>query len=419
MNYILALFLFTQILFSSELQNKEVSVFSSPTISEEVENKQVIKETTLLEIKESTSFQTPKKEIIDYSKEVFLLDDTFSQAKTLYLSYQKFPDVIYQKQIFSIDIKVIVARDNYEKIDIRFLDALNVSVLNADSAWSEIKEQEYENKFYFKVSASDFVMPRIQVLLYNNGILEETQYLDALKLEFTHLANGNKRFSNVIAKELIVNNYKTKQYNNKELLTVLDLSAQGGNLEDFTLGVEYLEQGSTSFDQNYPSQNLIYHVIVPIHTKKITFNYYSLKTNSFISINLPIILENELISTQSDLNPNNSNFEFYKKIAIFAFLFFFLIITLWKRKLIYLIITLVFVILLILYVMPNKTAIIQKDVIIYILPTKNSTVFFKTQKEQLVEILNHKAGFYKVLFNTNDQNAEIIGWIKENNVSKN
>jgi len=419
MKYLLALFLFTQILFSSELQDKEVSVFSSPSTSEALENKQDTENTNEIKNKQSTAFNAQEKEIIDYSKEVFLSEDTQSQAKTLYLSYKKSPDVIYQKQTFEVDIKVIVARDNYEKIDIRFIDALNVSVLNSDSAWSEKDEQEYENKFYFKVNSADFVMPRIQILLYNNGILEETEYLEPLKLEFTHLAKGNKKFSNVIAKELIVNNYKTKQYNNKELLTVLDLSAINGNLEDFTLDEEYFEQGSTSFDESYPVQNLIYHVIVPIHTKKIAFNYYSLKTNSFISINLPIILENELISTQSDLNPNNSNFEFYKKIAISALLFFFFIITLWKRKLIYLIITLVFVILLILFVMPNKTAIIQKDVIIYILPTKNSTVFFKTQKEQLVEILNHKAGFYKVLFNTNDQNTEVIGWIKEDNVSKN
>ena len=68
--------------------------------------------------------------------------------------------------------------------------------------------------------------------------------------------------------------------------------------------------------------------------------------------------------------------------------------------------------------MPNKTIILSKNVVIYILPTKNSTIFHQTNKEQVVEILNQKAGFYKVLFNTKN-NIEIIGWIKDKDVIKN
>jgi len=405
MKYLFLLFLLPQFVFSSVKPTEEVSVFSQET----EQKKEILSQTTNLKQNKDLG--------IDYNKETRL--ENTNQSKSLYLSYTNYPEFIYEKQTFEINVNVIVARTNYDKIDVRFINASNVAVLNPSAKWNNKQKQEYENTYYLKVLSPTFVMPTLQILLYNNGKVEEVEYLKAPLVQFAKLASGNKKFSQVIAKELKVTNYKTKQYNNKQLLTIIEMYSVNGNLEDFNLGKEYEDQGSTSFEESYPLQNLVYHVVVPIHTKKISFNYYNLKKSKFESINLPIVLENDLISTQSDLNPNNSNLEFYKKIAIASLLFLFLVVSLWKRKLIYFIITLVLVIILILYMMPNKTTVIKKDVIIYILPTKNSTVFFKTQKEQLVEILNKKAGFYKVLFNTNNKQSEIIGWIKENDVSKN
>ena len=47
--------------------------------------------------------------------------------------------------------------------------------------------------------------------------------------------------------------------------------------------------------------------------------------------------------------------------------------------------------------------------------TKNSTIFFKVEKEQKVEVLDNKNGFIKVLGLDNG----FIGWIKEESFGTN
>ena len=48
-------------------------------------------------------------------------------------------------------------------------------------------------------------------------------------------------------------------------------------------------------------------------------------------------------------------------------------------------------------------------------PTKNSTVFFKTQKDERVEALEKRENFVKVL----GVDSDFIGWVKEESFEKN
>jgi len=74
---------------------------------------------------------------------------------------------------------------------------------------------------------------------------------------------------------LVLKAYKTKQYNNKESLTIIDIDAIDSNLEDFILhGIE--EQGVSKIKEDYPNQNLIYYFVMPVHKKKVVFTYYNL-----------------------------------------------------------------------------------------------------------------------------------------------
>ncbi|GAB1466272.1 hypothetical protein MASR2M54_17720 [Aliarcobacter cryaerophilus] len=57
----------------------------------------------------------------------------------------------------------------------------------------------------------------------------------------------------------------------------------------------------------------------------------------------------------------------------------------------------------------------KADSYIYILPTKNSTVFFKTQKDERVEALEKRENFVKVL----GVDSDFIGWVKEESFEKN
>ncbi len=335
-------------------------------------------------------------------------------AKNLYVSYKDFPKQVYKNQKFEIVVKALITTKNFESINTSFIDGNNIDVINPNSTWELISDNVYENRYYFKAGNGTFVLPSLEINILNAGNTVETSLLSPANISYSNIATKDKRFSNIIAKDLVLKAYKTKQYNNKESLTIIDIDAIDSNLEDFSLdNIE--EQGVSNIKDEFPKQNLIYYFVMPVHKKKVIFNYYNTSTRSFVDITIPLILQNELVSTQTDLNPNDSNFEKYKKIAVAVIFVLFLLLYIWKRTKLYMYISIVLFIITALYLMPNRTGIVKKDSFVYILPTKNSTIFFKLENNQKVEVLNTKKDFIKVMGIDN----KFIGWIKEENFGKN
>ena len=338
-------------------------------------------------------------------------------SKNLYLSYLNYPKHVYKNQRFEVDIKALITRKNYDYIQTRFLNSKNISPLNPKETWKKSSASNvYTNKFYFKAYESKFKMPTIEVRLYKGKTLIESRRISGLDVTFSEIAKSDERFTSVIAKDFKILTSKTKQYTNKQALTIIDVEAYNSNLEDFFVkGVD--EQGITLIEDEYPFQHMIYYLVMPIHKKSIIFNYYNTRLNKFEKIVVPVVLEDELVSTQTDLNPNNSSFEIYKKIAMGVLSLLALLLFIWKRSYIYLTLFLILTIIFILFVMPNKTIKLKENSVIYILPTKNSTIFKKVQNGAVVEDMKRKNGFVKIMFANGDNN--FIGWVKEEDVIKN
>ena len=371
-------------------------------------------ETSVFDANNSTKAEELKP---DYYQEIIKPDtQDISAEKNIYLSYKSFPNNIFKNQRFEIILKAIITSDDYDRIETRFINSKNMNVINPQSPWTEVEDKTFENMFYFKASQSDFAIPTFQVAIYKSNVLIEVENIQAKKVSFTEIGKNIENFSSIIAKNLVINAYKTKQYNNDELITIMDINANESNLEDFYIK-NVKEQGVSSIDDKYPEQNLLYYLVLPVHTKKIDFSYYNSDQKKFITINIPIVLENELVSTQTDLNPNKSNILFYKRVVFGSLFVLFFIIYIWKRKKIYLIIALISAIILLLYSIPNKTKILKKDSYIYILPTKKSTIFQKTDKEYEVKVSIKRGDFVKVILGEGDKS--MIGWVKENDLSKN
>lgn len=384
MKRLLVVFLFlTSLLFANEFVNKESSAFGTPI------NKQTAK---------------PVKRYVG--------------SKNLYLSYINYPKHIYKNQRFEIEVKALITRKNYDYIQTRFLNGRNMIPLNPKEKWKKSTNSSnvYTNKFYFKAYENKFRMPTIEVRLYKSKRLIETRRISGLDVTFSEIAKSDERFTNVIAKDFKIITSKTKQYTNKQALTIIDIVSNHSNLEDFYIkGIK--EQGITVIEDKYPNQHVIYYLIIPIHKKSIVFNYYNTRDNKFEKIILPITLDEELVSTQTDLNPNNSSFEFYKKIAVGVLAVLLLILFAWKRKYIFLVLFLITAIIFILFAMPNKTVKLKANSVVYILPTKNSTIFQKTKNEIIVEDMKRKNNFVKIMIGSGDN--KFIGWVKEKDVIKN
>lgn len=335
-------------------------------------------------------------------------------AKNLYLSYKTIPNNVYKNQKFEVVVRALITTNDFSGLTSSFSDASNINVLNPNSEWKKISNDTYENSYYFKVKSGNFRLPNLEVKLWNGNELIDISQLSSTPIRYSEIGNGDERFSNVIADKIILKAYKTKQYNNKEALTIIDIDAQNSNLEDFKLK-NIDEQGVSNIKEWENIQNLVYYFVTPIYQKNLIFTYYNTTTKSFKDVKIPLILQNELVSTQTDLNPNDSTFERYKKIAAIVVFILSLLLFIIKRKKWIFILTMILFVIAILYNLPNEKGIVKSDSFVYILPTKNSTIFFKVDKEESVEVLQRKNGFIKVL----GINNGFIGWIKEESFGTN
>ena len=335
------------------------------------------------------------------------------ESKELYLEYSSYPQRVFTGQKFDIEFKALILKDTqtYDKIVTTFTNEDNIEILTKDIVWTKNQSSEYIATASYKVFTEDFILPKITLALSKDEEIIDFISVESPKIQYEKIAVNQKLFSRVIAKNLEIFTVKTKQYTNNILHTTINLKALNGNLEDFRLNSFLGDQGINSLSDLYPEQNLYYYVMIPSHTKEIKFTYYNTDSKDFVMMHIPIILDEELVSTQTELNPYNSSILIYKQILSGAILAIFIIIFIFKRKNIYLVFITIFIAILAYLFIPNKKILLKEDIKVYILPTNSSTIFKSLTSKEVVEIVNENKDFIKVLFDN-----ESIGWIKKNDI---
>ncbi|MBL6970221.1 MAG: hypothetical protein ISR68_02355 [Campylobacterales bacterium] len=332
---------------------------------------------------------------------------TEDKSERLYLYHTDHPKNVYTNQVFSIKLKAIIVANDFNEVNTNFTDQKNITLLNPDSKWKQVNKNEFYNIYKFKVANKDFLLPKITLLLLDsNQNIKYQKTLDPVNINFNKIAIDDKLFSNLIAKNVYIKGQTTKQYNNNLLLSVLEIEATDSNLEDFKLK-QYTQQGIEDFSVNNNIKTIFYYVITPRDDKFIKFKYYNSIQKTFINIDSPIILTDELISTQTDLNPQNSKLLFYQKVILAVLLILFIGLYFKTKHKINILFMLITIALFMMLMIPNKTMNIASGTNIYILPLKNSTIFHTTKQSQTVELIGKKNGFNKIILSN-----DTIGWIK-------
>ncbi|MEA3352790.1 MAG: hypothetical protein U9Q33_03095 [Campylobacterota bacterium] len=342
--------------------------------------------------------------------QTILLGNDEIRSKELYLEYMDYPKRVFTNQKFHITLKATILKETtqYDHIEVNFTDDYNLEILNKDPQWIKHDENIYTVELQYKAKKEQFKLPSITVaLILENEIIEYIS-IKPPSIKFEKIAINQNLFSNVIASKLDIISIRTKQFDNKSLLSTINIEAKNSNLENLKLN-KYNDQGIKSLEGNYSAQNLFFYTIIPIHEKEIKFTYYNTNEKDFVTVSIPVDLKEELVSTQTDLNPYNDSMVLYKKILVTLLLLIAISLYTFTRKNIYIFISTVFLIMLAYLFIPNKKIILNKGENIYILPTKNSTLYNTLKQKEIVEIINQKENYKKVLFK--NQN---IGWIKEN-----
>lgn len=335
-----------------------------------------------------------------------------SFAKSLFLSHGPLPERIYRNQVFSLTFRAIVARDDYQTLETDFSQSVGITVLNPQSPWVLESNNVYTNTFYFKASTTQAQLPRITLFLSDNGITVESDILSPQPLSIVSL-NHNASFSGVIAESLHVKRFKTSRFDGQHLIMVIEIDAINANLEDFSLG-HVSKQGIDSFSGEFPEEKIIYFAIFEDHKERLEFSYFDLKNNRFERITLPVVVDAGDVSTQIGLNPKESPFQMYKNASALVVAGFFLLLYAFRRKMLYLLLSLAFSAYYAYSISPFSQITIKPDTRVHIIPTERSTIFFTTEDYTRVEHLGSRNEYLKILLPTGK-----IGWVKEENVSKN
>ena len=352
--------------------------------------------------------------------------------KVIYLSYDELPERVVKGEIFPITIKALSTVRDFQNIEYTFTNHNGLEVLNT-IPYREERGKYYFETFYFSTTGGQAKLPDIEATLitaddyssldenlteiinidiadYNDtASYYDTTVLVGPKLNVVTL-NPKKNFSNIIANSFEIVEYKTTNYDNKRNIIVLVATAQNCNIEQMSFQGVY-KQGIESVTSSYFDSRITYYIVVNAEIENFTFSYFDLTRNRFIRINIPIIVDDDSVTTQSDIKPKDQSRELLKMkiaagVAIIGFIFI-----LWRKKYIYLVLILIPLIYIIYLSIPAKEVCIKQGSQIHLLPVDNGTIFETTTETLYLQKEGSTTTFIKVKL----QNKK-IGWVKNEDI---
>jgi hypothetical protein len=299
-------------------------------------------------------------------------------AENLIITYPNLKKYYYKNQIINLQIKILTPKN----------EEINVSLNNGEINITK-KPYIYLLNLKFKNDLNNIL------------ILSSKDFNKIIKLNNLFKTKNIEKipnFCNVLADKMQILNPISTITNNKILLS-FTIKTKNANLKDFKI----------SHDDNLTLINnneATYSTYLLKNTKNFTFYYFNTLDENYKKITIPIVLKEETISTQTDINPEEKTFFTPFNILILVIIAIFVIFFLVYQNILILIIPIILSIYLIMTVLPKGEKILKKDSSVRILPTQNSTIFYKPIIDTKVKILNRKKNYTKIKINGK------IGWVK-------
>ncbi|GAA7354681.1 SH3 domain-containing protein [Helicobacter pylori] len=341
------------------------------------------------------------------------------KAKVVYVKIPQLEDLennpVYIGQTIGVTYDLLLFDAEFLEAKIKDeLDKTQIELLSKMPKWKKVEKELFRAIYYYKIKGIKASIPPLEVSAFSN----KDKYIDysiapKVTLQVTDLSK-NPRYANVMAKDLQVLQYKTKDYDDKNNILVVELAFKEANWEDFHIK-EALKQGfdNASLNQIKAKEgSVFYYCVLPKTIQNLSFDYFSLSNRQFKTLSFSTIPTQDNTGTQSDLIPKN-NFLVFSNVALLALCVFFLVLFfIFGHKLIFLglgILCLGFVLYNLLFT--QKSALLLAHQKIRILPTQNSTILGLSKNEMPIKILGSHDDYYKIL-----TPHEQIGWVKKDEV---
>jgi hypothetical protein len=261
--------------------------------------------------------------------------------------------------------------------------------------------------FYFKASNVDIRIPRLFISSESGEHSLESNTIFIKTLE------QREDYCQVLAADMKIKNSQVSNYDEKSHIVTLSIEAFEANLEDMQLR-NVQESGIESLNRNNAKVEAEYYVVLPLEEKLLKFTYFNTIKKQYIFLEVPVVVADASVTTQSDLNPKEDSFEKLKKYTFMFLVGFFLLMFLFKRDFFYLVFGVVSLITLLTFYIPHKKICVKQGASLYILPTQTSTVSTKIDQKLDTMLLGERKGFKKV-----EYKEGIIGWVKNEDLCDN
>ncbi|MGL2572978.1 SH3 domain-containing protein [Helicobacter pylori] len=341
------------------------------------------------------------------------------KAKVAYVKIPQLEDLentpVYIGQTIGVTYDLLLFDAEFLEAKIKDgLDKTQIELLNKMPKWKKVEKELFRATYYYKIKGIKASIPSLEVSAFSN----KDKYIDhsiapKVALQVTDLSK-NPRYAKIMAKDLQVVQYKTKDYDDKNNILVMELAFKEATWEDFHIK-EAIKQGfdNASLNQIKAKEgSVFYYCVLPKTIQNLSFDYFSLSDRQFKTLSFSAIPTQDTTGIQSDLIPKN-NFLVFSNVALLALCVFFLVLFfIFGRKLIFLglgILCLGFVLYHLLFT--QKSALLLAHKKIRILPTQNSTILGLSKNEMPIKILGSHDDYYKIL-----TPHEQIGWVKKDEV---
>lgn len=329
--------------------------------------------------------------------------------KVLYLSNTKIPSRILKGEIFAYTIKTLTTLKNFNDITYNQINSKGLKLLNS-KPYRKKNDKYYYDTFYFLVTQSEARIPDfIATINTNNTNQYPTETLHGNNLNIVTL-NPRKDFANIIADSFEIVEYKTTSYDDKNNIIIFVAKASNCAISELKFSGDY-KQGIESINKSHFDSKITYFLIVPKELENFNFSYFNLKSNNYNLLNIPIIVEDDSVATQTDLKPKDFSKDMIKVSIALMVALVAAILVWWRRKYIYLIFLVIPLGYSAMILIPAKDICIKAGSAIYLLPMKNGTIFEITDIEIKLREEGSVEHFTKVKLK-NDK----IGWVKDEDI---
>jgi len=328
----------------------------------------------------------------------FVLFFTTLLSATSEYKYSYVPKKVYENQLFPVTI-IGIGDTGTDTPTFTFDSSTQTHALFSEPLIIRNGNDSFYT-FYFQAATKDIRIPPLSI---SSPSIEATFPSQNI---FINTLKKRDDFCNVLSADMKIKNSQISNYDEKNHIVTLSIEAFEANIEDMTLN-SVIESGVENIARHFAKVSAEFYVVVPVEKTQLKFTYFNTIKKQYVFLEVPIVLEDASVTTQSDLNPKEDSFEKLKKYGLMTLVGFFLLMFLFKRDFFYLVFGVIsFITLLTLYI-PHKKICVQQGAPLYILPTATSTTSTKIDEKLDTLLLGEREGYKKV-----EYKEGIIGWIK-------